>query len=120
MLDGKDDQRFRASRAFTDYLEIQPIGNNEFLVREGRVKDDEELRELNRKIVRLGEKCGIPVVATGDVHFLNPRDAQARAILQAGQGFSDADNQAPLYFKTTDEMLEEFSYLGEEGARGRR
>ena len=117
VLDGKDETTLSRIARFYDYLEIQPIGNNEFLVREGRVKDDEELRELNRKIVRLGEKCGIPVVATGDVHFLHPRDAQARAILQAGQGFSDADNQAPLYFKTTDEMLEEFSYLGEAKAR---
>ena len=117
VLDGKDEQTLSRIARFYDYLEIQPIANNEFLVREGRVANDDELRALNEKIVRLGEKCGIPVVATGDVHFLEPRESRLRAILQAGQGFSDADNQPPLYFKTTDEMLEEFAYLGEKKAR---
>ncbi len=116
VLDGRDDQALSRIGRFYDYLEIQPVGNNEFLVREGRVKDDEELRDLNRKIVALGEKLGIPVVATGDVHFLRPEDASARAILMAGKGFDDADEQPPLYFKTTDEMLDEFSYLGAEKA----
>lgn len=97
---------------FYDYLEIQPIQNNAFMVRSGRAKNDEELQDYNRTIVRLGEKLELPVAATCDVHFLAPEDAKFREILMAGQGFKDADLQAPLYLRATGEMLEEFAYLG--------
>ena len=112
-LHGATDEELERIAAFYDFLEIQPLGNNAFMVREGMVPDDEALRELNRKIVALGKRCGLPVVATGDVHFLEPTDAEYRKILMMKLGFADAAQQAPLYFKTTDEMLAEFSYLGE-------
>lgn len=99
---------------YYDYLEIQPISNNTFLIEKGVVKDENELKEINKKIVELGNKLKKPVVATGDVHFLNPKDSIFRQILMVGQGFEDISNQESLYFKTTDEMLKEFSYLGEE------
>ena len=102
---------------FYDYLEIQPLGNNAFMLRENIVENEETLKHINKSIIDLGKKNDKLTVATCDVHFMNPHDSIYRAVLQAGQGFSDADNQAPLYFRTTDEMLDEFSYLGEELAK---
>ncbi len=116
ILEGKSDEEIEEIAKYYDYLEIQPIGNNGHLVREGRVQDDEALREINRKIVALGDRLGKLTVATCDVHFMDPQDEVYRRILQAGQKYDDADMQAPLYLRTTEEMLEEFSYFGEEKA----
>lgn len=116
MLSGKPQQEIEEIAKFYDYLEIQPIGNNDYLIRSEQVPDKDYLRNINRKIVALGEKLNKIVVATGDVHFMDPEDEIYRRILEAGQGFKDADYQAPLYLKTTEEMLKEFYYLGEEKA----
>ncbi|NLM38181.1 MAG: PolC-type DNA polymerase III, partial [Firmicutes bacterium] len=116
LLNGVEESRVREIAAFYDYLEIQPMANNEFLIREGRLSR-EQLMALNEKICRLGAELNKPVVATGDVHFLRPPDAVFRRILLAGQGYEDADQQPPLYLRTTEEMLAEFMYLGEELAR---
>ena len=116
ILLGKSDEEIEKIAQDYDYLEIQPLGNNEFLVRDGKVPDREYLKDINRKIVQLGEKLNKLVVATCDVHFIDPQDEIYRRILEAGQGYKDADNQAPLYLRTTEEMLQEFSYLGEEKA----
>ena len=113
---GEPWEEIKRLASFYDYLEIQPIGNNNFMVAKGMAKDEEQLRDWNRDILRLADELGKPCCATGDVHFLEPEDEAFRRILMAGQGFSDADNQAPLYFKSTDEMLKEFSYLGEDRA----
>ncbi len=102
---------------FYDYMEIQPLGNNAFMLREGLVESEEDLKYINRTIIELGRKSNKLTVATCDVHFLNPEDEVYRRILMAGQGFEDADQQAPLYFRTTEEMLSEFSYLGDALAR---
>lgn len=110
----KSDEEIARLCKLYDYLEIQPICNNHFMLDNGSAKNEEELRDFNRRIVELGEKLGKPVVATGDVHFLEPEDEIYRHILLSGRGFSDADRPLPIYFKTTDEMLEEFSYLGEQ------
>ena len=117
ILEKKPDDDIRNIVNFYDYLEIQPISNNRFLIDEGMVADEEGLRDLNRQIVELGEKHKKPVVATCDVHYLNPDDEIGRKVLLAGMRFKDADKDCPLYFRTTEEMLEEFSYLGEEKAR---
>ncbi len=111
--DNLPQERIREIGEFYDYFEIQPISNNRYMVREGIVKDDEALRDLNRRVLALGDEMGKKTVATCDVHFLRKRDEVFRRILQAGQGFKDADIQPELYFRTTEEMLEEFSYLGD-------
>lgn len=120
ILNDKSEQRISRIVNFYDYLEVQPLGNNEFMIdspKITKVNSEEDLREINRKIIALGEKFNKPVVATCDVHFLNPEDEVYRRIIMAGKGFLDADNQPPLYLHTTDEMLEEFEYLGSAKAR---
>lgn len=117
ILDGQSQQQLEELASYYDYLEIQPNGNNAFLVREGKVKSEQELNDINRRIVELAHKLNKPVAATGDVHFLEPEDAVYRKILMCKQGFEDAELQAPLYFKSTDEMLKDFAYLGEDLAK---
>ncbi len=113
---GRPDEELREIASYYDYLEIQPVGNNAFMVEKGLVESLDTIRDFNRKVLKLADELGKMTVATGDVHFLEPHDEVYRRVLMAGKGFADADNQAPLYLKTTDEMLEEFSYLGEERA----
>ena len=119
LLDGKPDETIAKIVDFYDYPEIQPLGNNAFMVESDKVtsvNSMEDIMDLNRKIVRLGEQFHKPVVGTCDVHFMDPEDEVYRRIIMAGKGFGDADNQAPLYLRTTEEMLDEFAYLGSEKA----
>ncbi|NLJ57381.1 MAG: PolC-type DNA polymerase III [Tissierellia bacterium] len=116
IINGYQDEEIEEIAKYYDFLEIQPLENNIFLVNNGRMKSVEDLKDINRQILALGEKLNKPVAATGDVHFLEKEDEVYRRILMSGQGFVDAENQAPLYLKTTDEMLEDFAYLGEEKA----
>ena len=116
IVKGKSRDEIEKIAKFYDYLEIQPLGNNEFLVLSERVTGQEQLKNINRTIVELGEKLGKPVVATCDVHFMDPGDEVFRRILMAGQGYTDADRQAPLFLRTTEEMLAEFTYLGDKKA----
>ena len=131
IIDGKDEKTLLEIADYYDYLEIQPLGNNEFMVRDSANPDKvdkkgnvtpnrfkhvtsiEVVKDFNRKVVEIADKLGKPVVATGDVHFLKKQDGIIRQIVMAGQGFDDIDNQAPLYFKSTTEMLEDFDYFGE-------
>lgn len=114
IVSGKSTDELKEIASFYDYLEIQPTGNNMFMLKNGTAKSVEELQDYNKQIIKLGKQLGKPVVATCDVHFLDPHDSDYRKVLMAAQGFSDADNQAPLYLRTTAEMLEEFKYLGED------
>ena len=116
ILGGKPWGEIKQIASFYDYLEIQPSGNNEFLIRNGTFRTLDELREIDRTIIRLGKELNKPVCATCDVHFIDPHDSEYRKILQAAQKFKDADQQAPLYFRTTAEMLREFEWLGREKA----
>lgn len=113
VLEQRPEEELLSMASFYDFLEIQPDGNNAFLIREGTLANDEALHDINRHIISLGDQLGKPVVATGDVHFLEPEDSVYRKILMCKLGFTDAEFQAPLYFKPTDEMLREFAYLGE-------
>ncbi len=119
LLDGQSDVQIARLVNFYDYLEIQPVGNNQFMIASEKIRDInsvEDIQNINRRIVKLGEQFHKPVAATCDVHFLDPEDEVYRRIIMTGKGFADADNQAPLYLHTTDEMLEEFSYLGSDKA----
>jgi len=116
IINHKSHAELQRIASFYDFLEIQPLSNNMFMLNKGLAADEEELREYNRTVVRLGKELGKPVVATGDVHFQNPEDEIFRRILLATKGFEDCDRPNPLYFRTTDEMLKEFSYLGAETA----
>ena len=116
IVEGRPYEELKKIAAYYDVLEVQPLGNNAYMVREGKVPNEEAIMDFNRTVIRLGEDLHRPVIATGDVHFQEPEDAVYRAVLQAGSGFKDADNQAPLFFRTTPDMLGQFYYLPKEKA----
>ena len=119
LLDDRSDADIARIVNFYDYLEIQPTGNNKFMISEEKIRNInsiEDIQDVNKRIVALGEQYNKPVVATCDVHFLDPGDEVYRRIIMAGKGFKDSDEQAPLYLRTTEEMLEEFQYLGSDKA----
>ncbi len=116
VVDGREYSELLKMARYYDFLEVQPLGNNEYMLREGMVDSIEQIKDFNRTIIKLGEDLGKMVVATGDVHFQDPEDAIYRAVLQAGNGFKDADNQPPLYYRTTEDMLAQFDYLSPEKA----
>lgn len=117
ILDGRSEADIEEIASFYDYLEIQPICNNRFLIEEGKIADDNGIKEINRRIYELGKKLGKPVCATCDAHFLNAEDEVYRRIILAGMKFADADKELPIYLRTTEEMLCEFDYLGAEACR---
>lgn len=114
VLNNAKDEIIKQTASYYDYLEIQPLGNTQHLIDDGSVRDIEDLKNINKKIVSVAKELGKPFAATGDVHFMEPEDGVFRGIIMSAKGFEDADNQAPLYFRTTNEMMDEFSYLGVE------
>ena len=116
IVEGRSYEELKKIAAYYDVLEVQPLGNNAYMVREGKVESEEVIKDFNRTVIRLGEDLHKPVIATGDVHFTEPEDAIYRSVLQAGNGFKDADNQPPLFYRTTEDMLRQFSYLPKEKA----
>ena len=110
-MEGRSYEELKKIASYYDVLEVQPLGNNAYMVREGKVESEEVIKDFNRTVIKLGEDLHKPVIATGDVHFTEPEDAIYRSVLQAGNGFKDADNQPPLFYRTTEDMLNQFSYL---------